>query len=221
MVVIEKAVAAAIGCGLDIAAPHGNMVVELGGGTTDVVVMSLKGISSVESIRVGGDDMDEAIIRHLRSRYGLVTGRLTAEQLKKTIGRAVPGEILTARARGRDALSGLPRVQEVTSDDIREAIAEQLDEIVKTVQRVLESTPPELVGDVLTEGIVLSGGLAQLNGLAQLLSESTGVVCRLAENPEDCVALGTVKAIQYVNRMASGVYDIGQFTNTLTDAYEP
>ena len=165
--------------------------------------------------------MDEAIIRHLRSRYGLVTGRLTAEQLKKTIGRAVPGEILTARARGRDALSGLPRVQEVTSDGIREAIAEQLDEIVKTVQRVLESTPPELVGDVLTEGIVLSGGLAQLNGLAQLLSESTGVVCRLAENPEDCVALGTVKAIQYVNRMASGVYDIGQFTNTLTDAYEP
>lgn len=221
VVVIEKAVAAAIGCGLDIAAPHGNMVVELGGGTTDVVVMSLKGISSVESVRVGGDDMDEAIIRYLRSRYGLVTGRLTAEQLKKTIGRAVAGDPVTARARGRDALSGLPRAQEVTSDDIREAISEQLDEIVRTVQRVLENTPPELVGDVLTEGIVLSGGLAQLQGMAQLLQESTGVACRLAENPEDCVALGTVKAIQYVNRMTSGVYDIGQFTNTLSDAYEP
>ena len=219
VVLIEEAVAAAIGAGLDIGEPKGSMVVDLGAGTVDIAVMSLKGMAASLSVRVGGNDMDEAIVRHMRNQHNVVVGLLTAEQVKKTVGCATEaGDAAVMEVRGRNAATGLPCVRQVTGSEIREAIAEQLMEILTAVQRVLETTPPELVGDVLQQGIVLTGGVAQMKGMAEYLERSTGVDCRVAEEPEDCVARGTGQALQYVGVLSTGVYDIGQFSYRLTDS---
>lgn len=219
VVLMEEAVAAAIGAGLDISVPRGSMVVDIGGGSTDVAVMSLKGMSTSVSTRVGGDDLDEAIVRYMHNRYGHVVGVLTAEQAKKTIGCAIPpqGEDPAMEIKGRDALSGLPRLQRVTASEIAEVLAEPLEPILATVQQVLETTPPELVGDVMADGITLTGGGVLLRGLPDLITRRTGVACRVAEDPEACVAVGTGKALKYVGVLSSGVYDIGQFTYALSD----
>ena len=180
--------------------------------------MTLRGVASSISAKVGGDDMDDAIIRYMRNKYNHVIGILTAEQVKKTIGCALPGGVgNTMDVPGRDAVTGLPSVCRVTSEDIHEAIAEPLGEIVGVIQQVLENTPPELAGDVMTGGIVLTGGLSQMSGIADLIAKRTGVACRVAENPEDCVAKGLGKAMKYADVMRSGVYDISQFSYRLAD----
>ena len=218
VILMEESVAAAIGAGLDVAAARGCMAADLGAGTVDVAVMTLRGVASSVSAKVGGDDMDEAIIRYMRNTYNHVIGILTAEQVKKTIGTALPeGPEETMEVPGRDAVTGLPAVRRVTSGDVYEAIGESLGEIVGVMQRVLENTPPELAGDVMAGGIVLTGGLSQLKGMAELIARSTGVDCRVAGNPEDCVALGLGKAMKYAGVMRSGVYDISQFSYRLAD----
>ena len=222
VMLVEESVAAAVGAGLDVAAPRGCMAADLGAGTADVAVMSLKGIAASVSAKVGGDDMDEAIVRHIRSKYNHVIGLLTAEKVKKTLGRAILGEDgATMRVPGRDAVTGLPRTREITAKDVYEAIEEPLSEIVSVMQRVLENTPPELAGDVMAGGIVLSGGLSQLSGMAELIGQRTGVECRVADNPENCVAAGLWEAIKYMSDSGgtgAGVYDISRFAYRMSDA---
>lgn len=218
VVLIEESMAAAIGAGLDVAVPRGSMVADLGGGTTDVAVMSLKGVAASLSIRVGGNDLDEAIVRYLHNKYNHAVGRLTAEQVKMRIGCALPQEDDPVMpVKGRDAVTGLPCVRKIHSSEILEAIREPLEQMVAAVQRVIENTPPELTGDILDSGILLTGGTAQLNGMAELMTRRTGVVCRVAENPSDCVAIGTGKALKYVGVLSSGVYDISRFTTSTLD----
>lgn len=219
VVLMEEAVAAAVGAGLDVAAAHGSMVVDLGAGTTDVAILSLKGVATTISLRTGGDDLDDAILRYMRLRYNLIIGPLTAEEVKKRIGCAIELDpVLTMAVPGRDAVSGLPRTQTVDSTEIGEAMAEPVIEIVTTIQKALETAPPELVGDVLADGITLTGGLANLRGIGERITRQTGVPCRVAEEPEDCVAKGTDKAIRYVGILSAGIYDIGQFTYPLADS---
>ena len=218
---IEEAVAAAIGAGLDISAPHGSLVVDIGGGTTDVAVMTLQGVATSSSIRLGGNDVDEAIIRFVRARYNMVIGSLMAETIKKQIGRAVPTEEnAVMRMRGRDALTGLPRTQEISSLDVDEAITDVMTDILAAVQKVLENTPPELISDILDGGIHLTGGMALLQGLEKRLEAQTGIACRVAENPEHCVAIGAGKVLRYTNKLHSGVYDVGQFAYHLSDSLD-
>lgn len=219
VVIIEEPVAAAIGAGLNIAQPYGSMIVDIGAGTTDVAILSLKGIANSMSIRVGGNDMDEAIIRYMHNRYYLVIGPIMAEKIKINIGRAVTQEDNPImKVKGRDVISGLPRIQEVCAQEIQDAINEPIMEIMKAIQHVLESTFPELVGDVFSNGICLTGGCAQLHGMVEGISKFTGVNCRLAENPTDCVAIGTGKALKYVGVLSSGVYDVSQFNYPLSDS---
>lgn len=219
VVIIEQSVAAAIGAGLNIAEPHGSMIVDIGAGTTDVAVLSLKGIANSLSIRIGGNDMDEAIVRYMHNKYSQIIGQKTAEQVKIKIGRAITGEEnQKINVKGRDVVSGLPRIQEVCASEIQEAIEEPVQEILGAIQHVLESTPPELVGDIFTHGIHLTGGCAQLAGMDKAISIFTGVNCELNDAPGDCVAIGTGEALKYVGIMSSGVYDISQFNYPLSDS---
>lgn len=213
---IEEFVAAAVGADLDVTQPHGCMAVNIGAGTTDVAVMSLRGVSASVSVRVGGDDLDEAIVRAIRSEYGHVIGLSTAEEVKKTIGSALPSQ-QTTWVRGRDAVTGLPCSKEVHAESIRRAMEEPLREIVNAVRTVLEQTPPEIVGDVMTDGPVLTGGGALLKGMPEYLSAHTGTPCRMAEHPEDCVALGTARALYRMRETSGGVYDINQFAYNRAD----
>ena len=213
---IEEYVASAVGAGLDVTQAHGCMSVNIGAGTTDAAVLSLRGVSAAVSARVGGDDLDEAIIRTLRTDYAHVIGPLTAEEVKKTIGSALPSD-RTMTVRGRDAVTGLPCVKEVSAAVVRRAIEEPLQDIVAAVCSVLENTPPEIVGDVMSDGIVLTGGGSLLHGMAEYLTEQTGVTCRVAPNPEDCVALGAGDALRYLRDITGGVYDINQFAYDRTD----
>ncbi len=219
VVLIDEAVAAALGAGLDLSQPKGNMVVDIGAGTTDIAVMSLKGISHSTSVRIGGEDMDEAIIRYMRNQHNLVIGPLTAEQVKKKIGlAAVSQDPPRMKVRGRNAATGLPAIREIDGNEVADAIRETMEEILRAVQEVLESTPPELAGDVLSSGIVMTGGVSQLTGLTDRLAAYTGVECRLAEDPETCVARGTGMALKYAASLSAGVYDIGQFSYRLSDS---
>ena len=221
VVLIEEAVAAALGAELDISAARGSMVVDIGAGTTDVAVLSLKGMATSVSAKVGGDDMDEAIVRYMRSAHNFVIGELQAENIKRTIGCAcVPEEPVVIKARGRDAVTGLPRFHDVTSVQIHEAISEQLQAIISVIQKVLETTPPELAGDVMEQGIALTGGVALLRDMDRLIEEKTGVKCYIPDDPESCAAKGTGKAMRYVGKMLSGIYDIGQFTYPLAESVE-
>ena len=194
---IEEPMAAAIGAGLPISAPGGNMVVDIGGGTTDIAVLSLDGIVLSRSLRIGGMKLDDVITRHIRNAYNLMIGDRTAEEIKVAIGSAVAmREEMTYEVRGRDLLSGLPQTVLVSSEEIRECMIEPISQIVTRVMHVLEKTPPELASDIIERGIVLTGGTALLRGLDILISETTNVPTRVADDPLSCVALGTGKALE-------------------------
>jgi rod shape-determining protein MreB and related proteins len=189
---IEEPMAAAIGAGLPVTEPTCNMVVDIGGGTTEVAVISLAGIVTSRSIRVAGDKMDMAITQHIKRKYNMLIGERTAEIIKTTIGNAYPDDdmIETIEIKGRDLVSGVPKILEIDSEEICMSISEQIDAIVETVKIVLEQTPPELAADIVDNGIVLTGGGALLKNLDKLLREKTGLPIIIAEDPLSTVALG-------------------------------
>ncbi len=201
---IEEPIAAAIGAGIDISKPCGNMIVDIGGGTTDIAVISLGGIVVSESIKVAGDKFDEAIIKYIRKKHNVLIGERTAEEMKIKIGCVYKGnpetyETKTLDIRGRSLVSGLPKTITVTSDEMYEAFEETSASIVEAVKTVLERTPPELVGDISTGGILMTGGGALVNGLDCLISSETGIEARAAEDAVSCVALGTGKTLENIS----------------------
>jgi len=199
---IEEPRAAALGAGLDIFEPTGHMVIDIGGGTTDIAVLSLGETVISESVRVGGDKFDEAIARYIKREYNLLIGERTAEALKIEVGTAFPGNLnAEMEIRGRDMVSGLPRSLRANSQHVLEAIEEPLEAIVSCVRHVLEITPPELAGDIIDHGIILTGGGAMLNGLDKMLTQETGVNVYLADDPIACVALGTGKALEQLDKI--------------------
>ncbi|MEY2798187.1 MAG: hypothetical protein RIS22_453 [Actinomycetota bacterium] len=195
--IIEEPMAAAIGAGLPIHEPTGNMVVDIGGGTTEIAVISLGGIVTVQSIRVGGDELDQSIITWIKREYSLLLGERTAEEIKMAIGSAFPavGEP-DAEIRGRDLVTGLPKTILVTAEEIRKAIDEPVSRIVEAVKTTLDSCPPELSGDIMDRGIVLTGGGALLHGLDERLRHETGIAVHIAENPLNAVVMGTGRCIE-------------------------
>ena len=193
---IEEPMAAAIGAGLPITEPTSNMVLDIGGGTTEVAVISLAGIVYSKSVRVGGDKMDEAILQHIKRKYNLLIGERTAELIKTTIGNAFAGDkVERMQIKGRDLVSGIPKIIEIDSDEVRESISEQIETIVETVKIALEQTPPELAADIVDRGIVLTGGGALLQNLDRLLREETGLPITITEDPLSTVVLGSGKAL--------------------------
>ncbi len=195
---IEEPLAAALGAGLDITAPMGHMVVDIGGGTTDIAVLSLNGIVRGISTRIGGNAFDDAIIKFVRKEYNLYIGESTAEQVKINIGSAHAewNESLRYEIKGRDALTGLPRSMLINSSDLRLAMAEPLDAILGAVRQVLDRTPPELLGDIIDRGIILTGGGALLKGIGSFIRDATGLSVHVAEDPISCVARGTYVALE-------------------------
>jgi len=204
---IEEPMAAAIGAGLPVTEPSGSMVVDIGGGTTEVAVISLGGIVYSRSIRVGGDKMDEAIISYIRRSHNLLIGESSAERLKMDIGAASqtdePGHGPLREVRGRDLMNGVPREVLVSQNQIAESLAEPVGAIVESVKVALENTPPELAADIVDKGIVLTGGGALLNRLDQVLRDATGLAVVVAENPLQCVALGTGRALEERKRLSN------------------
>lgn len=198
---IEEPMAAAIGAGLPVQEPRGNMIVDIGGGTTEVAVISLGGIVSHRSIRIGGDEMDEYIVQHVRRTYNLLIGERTAEDIKTQIGSAIATEGKTLEVRGRDLVTGLPKTLEISDKEIRESLSEPVAAIVEAVRITLERTPPELSSDIVDKGIVMAGGGSLLHGLDQLLSEETGMPVHIAEDPLGAVAIGTGTALEHFELM--------------------
>jgi len=199
---IEEPLAAAIGAGLDITRASGNMVIDIGGGTTDVAVISLGGMVVRESIKVAGDRFDDDIIKYIRRKHKLMIGERTAENLKINIGCAYKqDEETTMEIRGRDLITGLPKNLQVTSEEIREALKEAVNSIAECTHSVLEKTPPELSADIADKGIVMTGGGSLLKGLDKLIQEITKVPVYLAEDPVSCVALGTGKVLDYMDKL--------------------
>ena len=195
---IEEPLAAAIGANVPISGPSGNMVIDIGGGTSEVAVIALGGIVVSTSLRVGGNRIDEAITSYIRKKYNLMIGERTAEEVKITIGTALPLEReLSMEVRGRDLIAGLPRTIPITSSEVMEAIELPLQQLVAAVRHVLEQTPPELSSDIIDKGMVMSGGGALLRNIDKLLTQVTGVPCHVAENAMDCVALGTGEALKH------------------------
>jgi rod shape-determining protein MreB len=196
---IEEPVAAAIGVGLPIQEPVGNMIIDIGGGTTEIAVISLAGIVFSKSIRIGGDEMDEAIIEYLKKTYNLMIGERTAEDIKINIGSAYPLETeMTLEVKGRDLVAGLPKTVTVSSEEIREALQEPLRAILESTKIALERTPPELAADLIDHGIVLAGGGALLRGMDKIISEETGLPVHIAEDPLTAVANGTGKVLNEI-----------------------
>jgi rod shape-determining protein MreB len=193
---IEEPIAAAIGAGLPITEPSGNMIVDIGGGTTEVAVISLSDIVYSRSVRLGGDRMDEAIVQHMKRKYNLLVGEPTAERIKCTIGNAFDsGEVESMDVKGRDLVAGLPKTLSVTSEEIRDALSEPISSIIDAVRVALEQTPPELSADIVDKGIVLAGGGALLKGLDMLLREETGLPVMIADDPLSAVVLGCGRAL--------------------------
>ncbi|UCH12961.1 MAG: rod shape-determining protein [Candidatus Omnitrophota bacterium] len=203
---VEEPMAAAIGVGLPIEEPAGNMIIDIGGGTTEMAVISLAGIVFSKSIRIGGNEMDAAITDYLKKTYNLMVGERTAEEIKIKIGSAYPlEEELKMEVRGRDLIAGLPKMIAITSEEVREALSETIKEIVDTVRMTLERTPPELSSDLIERGVVLAGGGALLRGIDKIIAEETGLPVHIAEDPITAVALGTGKVleeIKYLRRVA-------------------
>ncbi len=200
---IEEPLAAALGAGLNIEEPNGAMIVDVGGGTTDVAVISLGGIVNSASLRLAGDTFDATIISYIKREYNLMIGERTAEEIKINVGAAFCGaRDLSTQVRGRDLLSGLPKTITVTSKDVAEALETPVLGIVQCVKKVLEETPPELAADIIDRGIVMTGGGALLYGLDELLRRETGIAAALAEEPLSCVALGTGKSLEYLGMTA-------------------
>jgi rod shape-determining protein MreB len=201
---IEEPMAAAIGAGLPVAEPTGSLIVDIGGGTTEVAVISLGGIVVSRSIRIGGDELDEDIIAFARREYNLLLGERTAEDIKIAIGSAYPGDYDEQRVsmRGRDLLTGLPRTVEITAEQVREAVEASVQQIVDTIKDTIEETPPELVADIMDQGLVLAGGGALLQGLDRRVSEATQMPVHVADDPLTCVARGTGKVLEQLDSMA-------------------
>ncbi len=198
--IIEEPIAAAIGAGIDISKPCGNMIVDIGGGTSDIAVISLGGTVVSTSIKIAGDDFDEAIVRYMRKKHNLLIGERTAEDIKIKIGCAYPrAEVLTMDVRGRNLVTGLPKTVTVTSEETEEALRETTSQIVEAVHNVLEKTPPELAADVATRGIVLTGGGSLLQGLEELIEAKTGINTMTAEDPMTAVAIGTGKFVEFLS----------------------
>jgi len=197
---IDEPMAAAIGAGLPITEPSGNMIIDIGGGTTEVAVISLSGIVYANSTRVGGDKMDEAIINYVKRKYNLLIGERTAELVKINIGTAahVEGGLESMEVKGRDLVAGVPKILELKSDEVREALSEPVNAVVESVRIALERTPPELAADIVDKGIVLVGGGALLRNLDFLLRESTGLPVMLAEDPLNAVAIGTGRTLDEI-----------------------
>ena len=201
---IEEPMAAAIGADLPVGDPTGSMVVDIGGGTTEVGVISLGGLVYKGSVRVGGDKMDEAIINYIRRNYGMLIGETTAEQIKKEIGSAFPGsEVREKEVKGRNLAEGIPRSFTISSNEILEALTEPLNSIVSAVKTALEQTPPELAADIAEKGMVITGGGALLRDIDRLLMEETGLPVIVAEDPLTCVVRGSGKALEKIERLAS------------------
>ncbi|HQM22780.1 MAG TPA: rod shape-determining protein [Kiritimatiellia bacterium] len=197
---IEEPMAAAIGVGLPVQEPAGNMIVDLGGGTTEVAIISLAGIVLSRSVRVGGDEMDEAIVQYMKRVYNLMIGERTAEEIKITIGSAYPlGDEVSMEVKGRDLVAGLPKTLTITSEEIREALQEPVAAVVEAIRITLERCPPELASDLVDRGIVLAGGTSQLRGLDKLLAEQTGLPVHVAEDPVSAVAEGTGVVLHELN----------------------
>ncbi len=199
---IEEPMAAAIGAGLPITEPTSNMVVDIGGGTTEVAVISLAGIVYSKSVRVGGDKMDEAILQYIKSKYNLLIGERSAELIKTTVGNAYRDEKAEhMQIKGRDLATGIPKIIGIDSDEVRQAIIEQIKTIVETVKSALEQTPPELAADIVDNGIVLTGGVALLKGLDSLLREETGLPITITEDPLTTVVIGSGKALDEIDTL--------------------
>ncbi|ROR21948.1 rod shape-determining protein MreB [Mobilisporobacter senegalensis] len=198
--IIEEPIAAAIGAGIDISRPCGNMIVDIGGGTSDIAVISLGGTVVSTSIKIAGDDFDEAIVRYMRKKHNLLIGERTAEDIKIKIGSAYPRpEIVSLDVRGRNLVTGLPKTITVTSEETEEALRETTSQIVEAVHSVLEKTPPELAADIADRGIVLTGGGCLLYGLEQLIETKTGITTMTAEDPMTAVAIGTGKFVEFLS----------------------
>lgn len=197
---IEEPMAAAIGAGLPITEPSGNMVVDIGGGTTEVAVISLAGIVYSQSVRVGGDKMDEAIVAYMKRKYNLAIGEQTAERIKVSIANAYPpDEQLTMEVKGRDMVAGVPKTVVVNSDEMREALAEPINAIVEAVLVALERTPPELAADIVDKGVVLTGGGSLLKNIDVLLREETGLPVMVSDDPISAVVLGSGKTLDHID----------------------
>lgn len=199
---IEEPVASAIGADLPVDEPIANVIVDIGGGTTEVAIISFGGIVSATSIRVGGDKLDEEIVQHVRKKYNLLIGERTAERIKIEIGHAlIKHDILSMEVRGRDLLTGLPQTISLTSDEIQDAIRESLLQILEAIRSTLENCPPELSGDIVDQGVTLSGGGALLNGIQEWLSEEIFVPVHIAPNPLESVAIGTGRSLAVINKL--------------------
>jgi len=205
---IEEPIAAAIGAGIDITQPNGNMIVDIGGGTTDVAVISLGGIVVSKSIKVAGDECNEAIIRYIRKKHNLMIGERTAEELKMNIGTAYPREKeVYMEIRGRNLMTGLPKTIKIASSEMLEALEETVAQIVETVHSVLERTPPELAADIGNKGIYMTGGGALLHGLPKLIMEKTGIDTFVVDDPIGAVAIGTGRALEWIKYLDSDSVD--------------
>ncbi|NLW39959.1 MAG: rod shape-determining protein MreB [Tissierellia bacterium] len=203
---IEEPIAAAIGAGIDITEPTGNMIVDIGGGTTDVAVISLGGIVLSRSVKVAGDECNEAIVRYIRKKHNMMIGERSAEEIKIKVGTAYPREKdISIEVRGRNLLTGLPRNIRIYSSEMLEALEEPVSHIIETVHYVLERTPPELAADIGDSGIVMTGGGALLHGLDKLIMERTGIKARIVDDPVSSVAIGTGKALDWVNLLESEI----------------
>jgi rod shape-determining protein MreB len=207
--IIEEPMAAAIGADLPVHEPSGNMIVDIGGGTTEVAVISLGGIVTSQSVRVAGDELDDAVLQYVKKEYSLAIGDRTAEEVKIQMGSAWPlEEELTADVRGRDLVSGLPRTIQVTTEHIREALAEPVGAIIDAVKTTLDKTPPELAADIMEDGITITGGGALLGGLDQRLSHETGMPIRVADEPLYSVVIGSGRALENIDAMR-GLMSLG------------
>ncbi len=208
---IEEPVAAAIGAGINIAAPRGHMVLDIGGGTSDIAVISLGGVVVSESIKVAGDKFDEAIIRYVRRKHNVLIGERTAEEIKIKIGCAWPrDEVRAIDVKGRCLVQGLPRMVRISSAEIPDALEEPITSIVEAVCSVIERTPPELIGDILQNGIVMTGGGSLLWGLDRLITYATGVRTRVADKAISCVALGTGRSLEMLNRLPEDTVNLSR-----------
>lgn len=213
---IEEPIAAALGAGLDINSPIGRMIVDIGGGTTDVAVVSLGGVVVSESIRNAGDKFDEAIQRYVRRKYNIAIGERMAEQIKLRIGAVYEhGEARTMEVKGRCLIQGLPKMITLSSKEMLEAMMEPISAILDAICSVIEKTPPELVGDILKGGIVMTGGGSLLYGFDKLITDVTGIKARVAKNPIECVAMGTGKVLKILDNMPEGVIDLSRIRQKL------
>ena len=213
--IIEEPIAAAIGAGIDIARPCGNMIVDIGGGTSDIAVISLGGTVVSASIKIAGDDFDDAIVRYMRKKHNLLIGERTAEDIKIRIGSAYPRpESVTVDVRGRNLVTGLPKTITVTSEETEEALKDTTSQIVEAVHSVLEKTPPELAADIADRGIVLTGGGSLLYGLEELIESKTGITTMTAEDPMTAVAIGTGRYVEFLSEESgcTGIYCLERWT---------